>query len=69
MPKVSLHSLRHLHTSLLIAKGQDPKSISERLGHSSTAFTLDRYGHIFKAYRHSTALPLDTLLHDEEDVE
>lgn len=69
VPKVSLHSLRHLHTSLLIAKGQDPKSISDRLGHSSTAFTLDRYGHIFQAYRHRTALPLDTLLGDEEDDE
>lgn len=66
---VSLHSLRHLHGSLLIAIGVDAKAISERLGHSSAAFTLERYVHIFDEHRARSAVPLDKLLGDEEKDE
>jgi integrase len=38
---VRLHDLRHTHASLLLAAGVNPKVVSERLGHSSVAFTLD----------------------------
>ncbi len=46
--KASFHSLRHTHASKLIAAGIDVLSISRRLGHSSPAFTLKVYGHLFK---------------------
>ncbi|MCA1790008.1 MAG: site-specific integrase [Thioalkalivibrio sp.] len=64
LPKIRLHDLRHLHASLLIAAGIDAKSISERLGHASTSFTLDRYGHIFNEHRERSALPMAKLLGD-----
>lgn len=47
LPRVRLHDLRHSQVAHLIAVGVDPLAISRRLGHSSVAFTLDRYGHLF----------------------
>jgi integrase len=41
------HDLRHTCASLLIALGEHPKAISDRLGHSTISITLDRYGHLF----------------------
>lgn len=46
---VGLHSLRHTYASLLIRQGENPKYVSAQLGHSSTSFTMDRYGHLFEA--------------------
>ena len=45
---VGIHSLRHTYASLLIHQGENPKYISRQLGHALVAFTMDRYGHIFK---------------------
>ena len=58
----NIHAMRHLHISLLIMRGVDPKTVSERAGHSSTAFTLDRYGHVFLQQRRGAAFSLDKLL-------
>jgi integrase len=46
MPAVTLHSLRHSHASMLIAKGVDILTISRRLGHTSPTITLGIYGHL-----------------------
>lgn len=40
---MKFHSLRHSHATLLLANGTDAKTVSERLGHSTVAFTLDTY--------------------------
>lgn len=40
------HDLRHSHCAHLIAAGRNPREISQRLGHASVSFTLDRYGHL-----------------------
>lgn len=41
--QVHFHSLRHANISILVAKGIDPKVISERAGHSSFDITLEIY--------------------------
>ena len=41
------HDLRHTAVALWIAAGASPLEVSRRAGHSSVAFTLDRYGHLF----------------------
>ena len=41
----SFHTLRHTHASLLIARGADLKTVSERLGHADEATTLRIYAH------------------------
>lgn len=44
--RVSLHSLRHTHATLLLAAGIPPHVVSRRLGHASEAFTLSQYSHV-----------------------
>ncbi|WP_052665157.1 tyrosine-type recombinase/integrase [Nitriliruptor alkaliphilus] len=46
VPRIRLHDLRHTHATLLLRAGVNPKVVSERLGHSSVAFTLDTYAHV-----------------------
>jgi len=43
---VRFHDLRHTFASLMLLCGAKSKIVSEALGHSSVAFTLDTYGHI-----------------------
>lgn len=69
VPKTSIHSFRHMNASLLITNDLDIKSISERLGHSSTSFTMDRYGHILQEHRHKSALSMDQLLGEPTEAE
>ncbi len=45
---VKWHSLRHTNASIRIQAGQNPKYMSEQLGHSSIKITFDLYGHLFK---------------------
>ena len=56
------HDLRHSHVALLIAAGEHPKVIQERLGHSSIHITLDRYGHLFEGLDEGAADALDHLI-------
>ncbi len=53
------HDLRHSHASTLIAQGEHPKVISERLGHSSIRMTLDVYGHLMPGMDQEVADRLD----------
>jgi len=46
LPRIRFHDLRHTHAVHLIAAGQHVKVVRERLGHASTSFTMDRYGHV-----------------------
>lgn len=41
------HDLRHTAVALWIAAGANVLEVSRRPGHTSTSFTLDRYGHLF----------------------
>ena len=45
LPRVSFHSLRHTHVSILIRRGVDILTISRRIGHTKASITLDVYGH------------------------
>jgi integrase len=41
-----VYDLRHLHASLLLARGIDLKTVSQRLGHANAGFTLETYTHV-----------------------
>jgi integrase len=43
------HDMRHTAVALWIAAGASPLEVARRAGHTSTSFTLDRYGHLFPA--------------------
>lgn len=47
LPALRFHDLRHTHVAHLIARNMHPAKISARLGHSTVAYTMDRYGHLF----------------------
>ena len=37
---------RHAHATVFLSAGTNPKVVSERLGHSNIAITLDIYSHV-----------------------
>ena len=59
LPMVGLHVLRHSAAARLIAAGASAKAVQTILGHSSAAFTLTVYGHLFDADLDDLAARLD----------
>ena len=55
------HDLRHTAASLAIAAGAHPKTIQQRLGHSSIVVTMDRYGHLMAGVDQQLADDLDRM--------
>jgi integrase len=46
LPVIRLHDLRHTYATVALGAGVHPKIVSERLGHATTAVTLDLYSHV-----------------------
>ncbi len=65
---VTPHDLRHTAISLWILAGTDVKTVSVRAGHSSTSFTLDRYGHLYDGADAQSIARLDALIADASPV-
>lgn len=63
LPHVRFHDLRHGHASALM-RLDHPKLVSERLGHSSVAFTMATYQHVTEAQHRAAADAFDGLLDD-----
>jgi integrase len=59
---IRFHDLRHAHASLLLREGVHPKIVSERLGHSTVAITLDLYSHVAPSLQAQAAAKLDRLI-------
>jgi integrase len=59
---VRFHDLRHTFASLMLLRGAKPKVISEALGHSSVAFTMDVYSHIISGMQEDAMALLDGVL-------
>jgi integrase len=66
LPDLHFHDLRHTHASLLLQAGVNPKVVSERLGHSGVAITLDLYSHLLPGVAEDAAQRLERLLRDAE---
>jgi integrase len=62
VPIIRLHDLRHTHASLLLADGVPIKVVSERLGHTTIAMTLDVYGHLLPGMDAEAADRFDDIL-------
>ena len=54
-----LHDLRHTHATIMLSQGIHPKVVSERLGHSSVAITLDTYSHVLPGIQAAAAKRFD----------
>lgn len=59
---VRLYDLRHTCATLLLAQGEHPKIVSERLGHANITLTLDTYSHVLPGMEEQAAQRLETLL-------
>ena len=46
LPRIRFHDLRHTHATIMLKKGVPVKVVSERLGHSSPAFTMTVHQHV-----------------------
>ena len=63
LPKgASLHTVRHSHASLLLERGVDIATVSERLGHSSVATTAAIYAHAIRGKDRAAAQVWDDLM-------
>ena len=62
VPVIRLHDLRHTHASLLLAAGVPVKVVSERLGHTTIAMTMDVYGHLLPGMDADAAARFDQVI-------
>jgi integrase len=59
---IRFHDLRHTHATLLLGANENPKVVSERLGHANVHITLDTYSHVLPNMQKQAAEKLDRLL-------
>lgn len=60
--KFRFHDLRHACATQLLAAGEGVKVVSERLGHASSAMTLNVYAHVLEGAQSQAAAKLDAIL-------
>jgi integrase len=68
VPIVRPHDARHTTATLMLGQGVHPKLVSEMLGHSNTAITLDLYSHATTSMHREAVSTLDALLRDPVGV-
>ena len=64
LPRIRFHDLRHTAATLMLANGEHPKIVQERLGHSDISMTLNRYSHVTMDMQREAADRLDAVLSD-----
>ncbi len=62
VPDIRLYDLRHTTATLLLSAGDNPKVVSERLGHASIVLTLDTYSHVLPTMQESATNKLEKLM-------
>jgi integrase len=62
LPQIRFHDLRHTCATLLLTRNVDPKIVSEMLGHSTIAITLDTYSHVLPNMRDQAAAAMEEAL-------
>lgn len=61
LPDIRFHALRHTFSSRALEVGMDYKTLSEILGHSSAAITLDIYAHALDEHKKEEMSKLNLL--------
>ena len=62
LPKIRLYDLRHTTATLLLSAGENPKVVSERLGHASIVLTLDTYSHVLPTMQKEATNKMEKLM-------
>lgn len=63
LPTIRLYDLRHTCATLLLVAEENPKVVSERLGHSTIVLTLDTYSHVLPTMQKEASAKLEKLLY------
>ena len=61
LPLIRLHDLRHTAATLLLRQSINPKIVSEMLGHTTVAMTLDVYSHVLPDMQDTATQAMDKL--------
>lgn len=59
---IRLYDLRHSCATLLLAANENPKVVSERLGHSKIGLTMDTYSHVLPSMQRAASDKLEKIL-------
>jgi integrase len=62
------HTLRRSQVALLIAQGEHPKVIADRLGHTSVRTVLDVYGHLYEGTDEAVAQRLNAQIKSQSQL-
>ena len=62
MKDVRFHDLRHSYAVVSLKSGDDVKTVQENLGHATSAFTLDTYGHVTEKMKKDSADRMQTFI-------
>jgi integrase len=65
LPNIRLYDLRHSCARILLAAGENPKAISERLGHARIGITLDIYAHVLPSMQRAVSNGIERKLSEE----
>ncbi len=68
LPRIRFHDLRHTHATLLLKAGVPLKVVSERLGHSTPAFTMTVYQHVLPGMQRDAADLFARLMGDDDSA-
>jgi integrase len=68
LPRIRFHDLRHCRATLGLKNGEHPKMVSELLGHSSVAFTMQVYSHVLPGMQAEAAARLEERLFGAKTV-
>jgi integrase len=62
LARIRFHDLRHTCATLLLLAGENPKVVSERLGHKSIELTLNTYSHVLPTMQEQAAEKMNRIL-------
>lgn len=68
LPRIRLYDLRHTCATLLLIAEENPKVVSERLGHSTIVLTLDTYSHVLPTMQQQATKRLEKLLYNQRSA-
>lgn len=62
MDRITFHGWRHSHATILLQSGENPKVVSERLGHAKVNMLLNTYSHVMPDMQTNLANKFESIM-------